>query len=516
MKKKFTNAAEWCRANLITVYLLLMFGIYPLYLRNQLFDTTEAKYLFFTNVTVLTGVIALILNMDNGKKRIRQNWKKWDLLYVGFLLSGAVSVIASSHPREAFSGEAGRHLGLFLYLVYGIAIVLIVTAEHISRVIFVGYGASTVCVGVLAMLNHYGIDPLGVYTEMREEQKVAFLSTIGHMDFFSNYMAVAFVFFAVLFIMEKDRKRAVWTAVPMAAAGISIACSPADTGFLAVMLFFGLGWAFLRHPMELVRFLLVFAVLFSGYFCMGEIERMFLPGKELDGLGGYLLHTPVTGIAACLAAVVAGGIAYWYRKRVARCLDEEFVRYEKIGSNFKKAAMCLLGVLAVTVVFLFLCANSGKLDLTGHPFLSYLHFSDEWGSLRGYLWRKTVEYWRASSIGQKLIGVGPDTAVYVYDEILQTAGSPVLGRTYDNAHNLILQLLLTHGLIGMLSYLGWWIASVVSAFRTGLSVSERNPLHLAVGFTMLGYFVMMLTSVNIELVTTIPFLLLCLGKRKEL
>ena len=366
------------------------------------------------------------------------------------------------------------------------------------------------------MLNHYGIDPLGVYTEMREEQKVAFISTIGHMDFFSNYMAVAFVFFAVLFIMEKDRKRAVWTAVPMAAAGISIACSPADTGFLAVILFFGLGWAFLRHLMELVRFFLVFAVLFAGYFCMGKIEQMFLPGKELDGLGGYLLHTPLTGIAACLAVVIAGGIAYWYRKRVVRCLDEELVRYEKIGSNFKKAAMCLIGVFAVAVVLLFFWANSGKLDLTGHPFLSYLHVSDEWGSLRGYLWRKTVEYWRASSIGQKLIGVGPDTAVYVYDEILQTAGSPVLGRTYDNAHNLILQLLLTHGLIGMLSWLVWWSASVVSAFRAGMAETERDPLHLAVGFTMIAYFVMMLTSVNIELVTTIPFLLLCLGKRKEL
>ena len=87
---------------------------------------------------------------------------------------------------------------------------------------------------------------------------------------------------------------------------------------------------------------------------------------------------------------------------------------------------------------------------------------------------------------------------------------------YDNAHNEFLQLLLTHGLLGTLAYYGWGVVSVVDIFRSGFRKKSEGCVYFAIGFTMICYFVMMLTCVNMVLVTAVPFLLLCLGKREEM
>ena len=169
MRDRVEEIAAWIRKNLGTVYVWIMLTIFPVYMRDGLFDITEAKYLFVVKATIWAAGILAVMNMDTLVRMVKIGWKRSDLLFLAFLVSSVISVIGSSYQKEAFTGEAGRHLGLMLYLVYGVMLVMIVTTEHISEFVFWGYGFSTLCVGGLGILNHYGIDPLHVYLEMQQE-----------------------------------------------------------------------------------------------------------------------------------------------------------------------------------------------------------------------------------------------------------------------------------------------------------------------------------------------------------
>lgn len=516
MKEKLKEGIRLIQKNLTSVYLWFMLVIFPVYLRDKLFDTTDAKYLFVSNVTIVFGAFYFVLHVDNFLGAVKKGWKKWDLLYVLFLLFAVISAVCSEHMRAAFTGEDGRKLGVVIYLVYGIILVLIVTAENISRVVFWGYGISTICVGGLGILNHYGIDPLGVYTEMKDEQKLIFTSTMGNIDFFSIYMAVASAFFAMLFLKETNWKKAAAEAVAMTVAGAAVACWPADTGFVAILLFFAAGWLFINRAGEWIRFLLAVGFVLSGMFLIGRLDAHSTGAKALDGLSGMATKQGWT-IWIALAAFGTAAIFFFLDLQIKRKRNrKELEVYGKIGSYAKRIGIGVLGIGIGTGIYLFIQANRGIMDFSAHPFLSYLHITDEWGSLRGYVWRKTMEYWKTAPLFQKLFGVGPDTAIYVYNAILPDGAPAAMDSVYDNAHNEMLQLLLTHGLLGTLSYYGWGFYSVIESFRTGLGEKKQSRMHLAIGFTMICYFIMMLTCVNMVLVTVIPFILLSLGKREYL
>ena len=508
MRDRVEEIAAWIRKNLVTVYVWIMLTIFPVYMRDGLFDITEAKYLFVVKATIWAAGILAVMNMDTLVRMVKNGWKRSDLLFLVFLVSSVISVIGSSYQKEAFTGEAGRHLGLMLYLVYGVMLVMIVTTEHISKFVFWGYGFSALCVGGLGILNHYGIDPLHVYSEMQQEDRPFYISTIGNIDFFSIYVAVAFVFFAVLFMKGSDTKRSIAVAIPMTVSGISIASVPADTGFLAVILFWAVGWLIVDKWQEFFRFLLSAVLVLAGWRGIGILNEHMPAANWLDGMS-YAVTQTWTGMYTAVGILFFAIVVYLCGKKYDS-------RYKENGRKIKCIGAAILGVIAWIAVVLFILVNSGKVDLSAHPLFSYLHISDEWGNLRGYVWRKTLEYLWTMPLFQKLFGIGPDTAVYIYQQILPEGAPAALTSVYDNAHNEFLQLLLTHGLLGTLAYYGWGVVSVIDIFRSGFRKKSEGCVYFAIGFTMICYFVMMLTCVNMVLVTAVPFLLLCLGKREEM
>ena len=505
MREKLLKGMDWMQKNMVSIYVGLMFVFFPLYIRNKLFGITDAKFFFLCVLTIGAAVITAVVQFGKWGQTFPHGWKKRDLLYLAFLFCGVISVCLSSHRAAAFTGTDGRRLGLLLYLIFGMMLVLVTTAEKLSEAVFFGYGFSTVCTGVLGILNHYGIDPLGIYAEIREEQRSMFTATIGNIDFFSVYMAVAFVFFAVLWIKAQNGIVRIFSAFVMLTAGVSVACWSADVGWIGIFLFCMAGWLLVQTVSELGRYFFAAGITFTEIRISGIGNGKIAGAGELEGISAVLTKSSWSvGIAILLAL----GLFFIQRSSFA----------DKISHYAKAVRRIAAGALIVAVgglLLLIVCVNTGKIDASSHPFFSYLYLTDEWGTLRGYVWRRTVEYWKQAPFVEKLFGIGPDTAVYVYRQILPDGAPAALSATYDNAHGECLQLLLTHGLFGMLTYYGWWILSVVPMIRTEVHDGRKDAFRLAIGFALTGYLVMMQTCVNSLIVTTIPFLLLCVGKRNQ-
>ena len=120
---------------LATAYMLIMFVLYPFYMKNGYADLGEAKYHFFFYVTtaavilllVLAGVTLLIWIREkkSGERSYLFSFEKVsgvDLLVLLYLSEAFVSFAFSDYRREAFFGTEGWYMGfatiLLLCLIY--------------------------------------------------------------------------------------------------------------------------------------------------------------------------------------------------------------------------------------------------------------------------------------------------------------------------------------------------------------------------------------------------------------
>lgn len=91
-----------------------------------------------------------------------------------------------------------------------------------------------------------------------------------------------------------------------------------------------------------------------------------------------------------------------------------------------------------------------------------LRLDNNWGNMRGQLWRIACEGFLDSSLTQKLYGVGPDCfACYFYENYPMDIA--VSGQwqeaVYANAHNEWLNMLNNEGILGVAAYAGFFVSA---------------------------------------------------------
>lgn len=107
----------------------------------------------------------------------------------------------------------------------------------------------------------------------------------------------------------------------------------------------------------------------------------------------------------------------------------------------------------------------------------------------------------------KLFGYGNETfGVYMnanyYQEMLN-----VVGELYDNAHNELLQYLITLGVFGLVTYLGLCVSSVVYMLKYG----KGNYIVYGILAATVGYFFQSIINLNQPITTPLYFVIMALG-----
>ena len=124
---------------------------------------------------------------------------------------------------------------------------------------------------------------------------------------------------------------------------------------------------------------------------------------------------------------------------------------------------------------------------------AFLRFNDDWGSVRGFAYRRSLRAFADYSPMEKLFGRGMETTLSTlrpyFDDPAMIAKA---GGVFNDPHCQLLQMLLTCGLFGMAAFLSFYAAMVRALVRH----AGEDPLLVGLLGTLAGYLVVMLINVT--------------------
>ena len=170
MKKR----AEGLIRAAVEAYCLLLFVLLPLYMRHGFTLIGDVKYQLFRNVTILFCIMLSILQFiwcvnGGGRKKTAGIVSRTDILMLGYLVSSLLSFVFSMDRYIALWGLHGWYMGFLSQLMF-VWIYFVLSrwcgmAESVRKAML----SCFVCAGivmVLAVLNRYAFDPLGMMEGM--------------------------------------------------------------------------------------------------------------------------------------------------------------------------------------------------------------------------------------------------------------------------------------------------------------------------------------------------------------
>ena len=484
------------------MYCIALFLVFPLYYQNSYINILESKTGFFiiSSLVYLVGCIAIMLPpifIKRGKKiKEEKNIEKEikfsfvDIFSLLFLISILLSVVLADNPREVILGINGRLFGAAVLLL---CIVLYYCFSRYFRwntVFFwcclVGIGI----VGILAILNRFVIDPLGMYKAIDSAQIPEYLSTIGQINILSGYLCGFFPFLCGLFLYsEKMFSRLLYGigTVIVFTAGI---CSNSDSFFIAIAI----------------------TVLFYFTTCLNNKEK----------LSDWFLLMGVWSAAMLMIKIVSVGktLSVWRQLQkqwiyeipwlvmfiVFVCmgfiLKKEWNQINHILEKVKKGWIIVL-VIALTSLFLYVFAVNVFFSESEQIFAKkWILFCDEWGTNRGYVWKRSIELFFRLPLKSQIFGIGPGEFSHFFEEYFIDSISK-FGYYFEDAHNEFLQLLVTTGIVGVVGYMGMIISSII------FCIKEKTDMSIILIAVFLVWVIQ--GSVNNLSVFVTPYLFVFMG-----
>ena len=147
---------------------------------------------------------------------------------------------------------------------------------------------------------------------------------------------------------------------------------------------------------------------------------------------------------------------------------------------------------------------------------NYFSIDDCYVSGRGFIWKMGLNYLtKKMPFSQVLLGYGPDGYLMLTNDNYKVAISQSPYGAIDNIHNEYLNLLLTIGIIGLISYLSLLLSSFKTLFtkkdwREEGDFSER-VFPFAAGLCLLCYVSQAVINIAVPMVLPVIFILSFMG-----
>lgn len=502
---------------LMTVYVLFYLCIFPSCVHNKYFDILGFRFALFWKPTFVLGIIAVVLGIAylltdrlyNGSaihqaivgkmkeqgviKCLKEKRTRGDLLFLTLLLTIAISTAFAEYPYEAFWGNRGRNYGLLLWLMYGIAYVLITRFYRFRELHFYAFLVCGLVPCIWGICNFFMIT-FGFFEHADPEKAYSFASSIGNINTYTNYVGMLFGGSAAAYVLSDTRRKetvAYLVAVISLFAGIM---GKSDN----VILWIGAVFCFLpflawNTKREFRRYCVMAVTVVTAMTIVGAIVNSGIPTMN-DVDPGTLIEIGRHGWMAVLTALLI---------LVALGIDACMKKVTEIPTGrFRKTwGMFLMGMLLLVILFLIF-VNTKGLPAPLESFRDLLIFSDAWGTGRGLGWRLGMEYWRNdTTLFTKLFGYGPDTYYIItmdrFMNIMQDAGYGM----FDSAHNEYFEYFITIGIVGVLLYIAFLVESLKKAFGN-CPIGQK-----CIATAVMAYAVQ--ATVNIAIpITTVIFMLL--------
>lgn len=524
-------------------YLVVVFTVFPLFVnltftesfpfisfRNGFALIRHQKYYFFLVITalaVIAEVMLLITKSSNDARkpdpsaRTLLNMMSFtDWAVIAFVLTCAISTAFSQYIDMAVTGEInvfnnthGRNNGLILMLFYAAVYFLITRCFRFKEYVFIAMAAVSGVIYILAVLNGFYIDPLGILESFRVSTDSGdqrfyneFMTTIGNKNMFSSVICVTLPVIVSMFVYtEKFWRKAVYLSVTVLGSMAAVICDSDSVvlGLGAFVMVFTVVYS--RNPIKLRKFLLALTVMLSSVKLLLLIS---IAGgehyKELSAIPYKIMMSSLTNYAIAALAVITAALYFV-------TLKTKINRFHlavpiALGTLFGLAVLAGIG----TIIYFTLIDTTSDLGEKERV----LRYSDAWGTHRGFMWNKSLEAYKGFSVFKKLFGTGPETLYYTFSPYFAELAERFGDGSTDAAHNEYINYLLNIGIFGLLSYLTFTGSALVSAFRA----AKKNPAALVFASAVVAYMAQAVVNIALPIATPlfIVFVSLCEASRRSI
>lgn len=490
------------------IYVFIILTIFPLFFTDYYYNILDTKYYFYCTcviVLILSTLIYILSKIFNGKvdgnfsKIIFRKFTIPEYFMIAFLIFNIISTIQSEYLYESFWGNEGRYSGLFLWILYSMAFLIISRFFKPQRwqLDFFLIAAMLAC--LFSITDFFQMDLLGFKVNMNPIQKSNFTSTIGNINTFSAYAVMVTAVSVTLFTKENGWKRSVFYYICVIISFFAIILSNSDSAYLGLLILFGFLPLFtFKDWLGIKRYILVLTTFFTTTQIIDTIcQYMGDKVLRINSLYSVIINfnkLPQIVIGCWLLTIFIFILNFYNKKRIA----DGWILKTWLGIIIVAAVLISIVLIDVNVL-----GNASRYGSLGQ----YLHFDVHWGTNRGYIWKLAIDNYKEFPLMHKIFGFGPDTFGII--TVTQNYNEMVYfdGQVYDSVHNEFLQYFITVGPLGLIAYLGLMISSGFIMIKRG----EGQPLIIAAFMAVACYLAQAIVNISIPIVAPIMLTLLAIG-----
>lgn len=516
MKQKTKNRIENTSSgikkanNIVYLGVLLLLTVFPLFFHRFYFDILNSKYKFYyctvlitaAGVLVVWGVPALLKDTGSLISKCRDGFTKLnlpDICMVALLLAAAISTLQSDFRYESFWGNEARYNGLFLWMIYGLAYLIITRFLKFKSNLLDCFLIAGLLVCLFGITDHFQMDLLNFKVHMRKDQRNDFSSTIGNINLYTAYVGMAVAIAMTLYTTVKSKSKMIFYYITVIITCVAMILGRSDNGYLAIgILFAALPFYLFRTREGIKRYAVSIATLLLCVWLCGIMNKLW-PDQAL-----YL--DSVFGMMSRSAKLVYVVLATWTVVVILYIVDRN-KKETDLGRWPVILWSVLIGICFCAVLYMLFDANIAGNSARYGKLAEYLVFDDSWGTDRGFVWKLSMNHFKDFSVVRKLFGYGPDTFGILthYKDFDTMVGYN--NTIFESAHNEYIHYLITIGGVGLLAYV---MLLITSCYRM-IKKCGKNPYVMSVVFAVLAYAAQATVNIAQPIVTPIMFTLLMVG-----
>lgn len=432
---------------ILFIGLLYGFGVVvPLYFNDAYFDIMEAKaILASTIIQILLPLALIVLILKLITKNVFKKNKAFIISIIIFIIVSIISLFNSFNPTDAFTGFQGWYIGTFVIVSMCIFILALNNMEKINDLFYIPVLIAIALVYIFGIIDSFNIDLFKFREYIDVSTYHYYISTIGNINWYVGYLSLTSLFIISSFIKEKNKIKKIIFFILSILAVYNIASIGSDGIYLALMFS---GFAFVPFMLkDINRFKIFSVIIFIYSICLIILKVINYP---LNGYASYTTYIPF--IAVCIVMSI---IIY---------LLPNILKDKYTDKTRKVLIVILESLLIITVIVIALFVIIKK--------------DPNWGTGRYEIWKQSFISYNNFPIKYKVFGLGPELLNNVYASLSSNKGV-----IYQTSHSEPIQLLLTMGIVGLLSWILCWISLLVPYYKNRL-YDNKAPLYIA----LVSYF----------------------------
>lgn len=448
------------------IYLTIMIVIFPFFFTNNYINIVQSKKFFFEAVSLMyifTMLLAMLISkedkqlsdsdtpLEEGNALVSKSRFLWAGLMVVAL---CISTLAGNDTIGDIYSYKGRMLDVSFMLICIAVYILFPAGFRLSGWLFVIFAISSVSNSSLIIMNNFGIDVLNMKSNLLDTQHYMFTGTMGNINVNASFLSLIIpVMYGVMYVEYEHTRLVAVKMLLMAGCVVStvaVVCVRSDSVYLGVISVFVIITVYtFMNTDRLKNYLLCVLAMFMGFLLAGVSLWMF--GEYSYDIGH--LNEIMTGRYALAAMFIYVVIVYM----LSRFLHNEKTaetRKSCFGKN-GKSTMAVKVVALVCAILVIVCV-----------FYCLMNMTDSFGNNRGYVWKRTVSMIVKEGplffiTGHGMTSFGHLFESYYYDEM-----SAKYSLTFIDAHNELLQFVVTIGIIGTVGYYGMMLSEMIHGVKT--------------------------------------------------